>query len=209
MGTNFYLHKLPTKERKQQIKNAIDSNDFKLIKSLVYDTYDKYEVIGGNPTGGVIHLGKRSGGWKFLWNPNVYVVRHGHQVIKEKTETSTSYGWVQEPSTLYYTYPLSKEGIWNFINQPNSEIYDEYGELQDKETFFKEAVEWTTWNGEEAWDSKSYEEYEKANNPYHRIYIESGELIDLLEQEGFNFISESNSDFYSDGLRFSTNTDFS
>ena len=23
MGTNFYLHKLPTKERKQQIKNAI------------------------------------------------------------------------------------------------------------------------------------------------------------------------------------------
>jgi hypothetical protein len=80
-------------------------------------------------------------------------------------------------------------------------ILDEYGEEQDKDVFWQEALAWGQPDG---WDSAAYEkEYKK------HIYPVSGELIDLLRQEGYKFTSYSNSDFYSDGLRFAGFTEFS
>lgn len=199
MGTNFYARIIPYVEQKEELIEAINNDDFDSIKEMVADMYDNityYEAISG----GNIHLGKRSGGWKFLWNPNVYIHRNGH--IENNR-------YVPEPSTLFYLYPLTKEGIYNFIMQDNIEVYDEYGEKQDKETFYKEAIEWTTWRGEEAWDSKSYYEYERKENPLYREYKCQSELITLLQDNGVSFISESQSDFYSDGLRFATTTEFS
>ena len=204
MGTNYYLRKIPTKERKKELCDLINSDNFEDVKKQIQNTYGNYEVIGGEPTGGVIHLGKRSGGWKFLWNPNVYVVHNGHCETKEIEPGHTSITWVEEPSTLYYTYPLTKVGIKEFIDNPCFELYDEYGEKQDKDEFFKMALEWTTWGDKEAWDSKIYEE----ENPRY-IYPLKSELINLLKQEGFKMNSKSNSDFYSDELRFSTYTEFS
>ena len=199
MGTNFYARRIPTIEQKEELIEAINNNDFENIKEKVTDMYGNITYYGAI-SGGNIHLGKRSGGWKFLWNPNVYVHRNGH--MKEGK-------YVSEPSTLFYLYPLTKEGIYKFIMQDNIEVYDEYGEKQDKETFFKEAVEWTTWRGKEAWDSKSYYEYERKGNPSYREYKCQSELIALLQDNGVSFISESQSDFYSDGLRFATTTEFS
>jgi hypothetical protein len=80
-------------------------------------------------------------------------------------------------------------------------VFDEYGEKQGKEKFWKIALEWGQPDG---WDAAGYEKKYKEH-----IYPVTGELTDLLRQEGYKFTSFSNSDFYSDGLRFSTYTEFS
>lgn len=73
MGTNYYARILPSKGRKNEIKKAIDNNDFNKIKNLIDETYGRPHIDfddDNNYHGGEIHLGKRSSGWKFLWNPN-------------------------------------------------------------------------------------------------------------------------------------------
>ena len=50
----------------------------KLIEAIINDKYDlvtslSQQLYGSRGTyddGNIIHLGKRSGGWKFLWNTN-------------------------------------------------------------------------------------------------------------------------------------------
>ena len=202
MGTNYYARILPTKERKEEIKKAIDSDDFKRIHDLTYETYGshqyayEFEDFGIQ---GVIHLGKNSCGWKFLWNPNVYVKHNGHTEKEEVEPGHTIYHFVEEPDSLVYLYPLTKEGIREFIGKDNVEIFDEYNEKQDKEEFLEFAF------NKEGIDSKTY--YEKHSKECS--YNCSSELITLLEKEGIDFISNSRSDFYSDGLRFATCTEFS
>ena len=196
MGCNYYARIIPTKEQKQELYNAIESDDFSLINKLIDEMYspikkdwDSDEVIGGE-----VHLGKASAGWKFCWNPNVFVIRHGH-IEDTKYGTRT---WVEDPSTALYTYPLTKQGLHDFIFRDDVLVYDEYNELQDKEEFWKMALE------NKGWDAASYEEYDNSH-----IYPVTGELTDLLKQEGYKFTSRSNSDFYSDGLRFAGYTEFS
>lgn len=200
MGTNYYARVIPTKKRKQELCDLINkSSDFEDIINEINKTYGNFEYYV-KPSGGVIHLGKRSAGWKFLWNPNIWIEHTGHMEGGK---------YIPDPPITYEIYPLTKEGIKNFIDREDIEIYDEYGEFQDKEEFFDMAINWTTWREREAWDSKSYEEYELLQNSNYRPYICSGEYIDILKSKGYKMISDTNSDFYSDGLRFSTNNQFS
>ena len=200
MGTNYFCHIIPSKERKKELHDAIEANDFPLINKLKEEMYDSIRMEYGEEKiiGGVVHLGKRSSGWKFCWNPNVFVVRQGHL-------EDTPYGtriWVEEPSTGKYLYPLTKTGIHDFIFREDVLIYDEYDELQDKEEFWNMALSWGYEKGNEGWDSASYEER-------HTSYPITGELTDFLKREGYKFSSDTNSDFYSDGLRFAGFTYFS
>jgi hypothetical protein len=198
MGTNYYARILPTKERRKELHDAIEANDYHLVKKLSDELYgrieldyDTHEIVGGK-----VHLGKLSHGWKFLWNPNVFVIRQGHL-----EDTSSGRRYVPDPSIPKYLYPLTKQGLHDFIFREDVLVYDEYGEEQDKEEFWKDALEWGQSDG---WDAASYEKEYKEH-----IYPVSGELTDLLRQEGYKFTSYSNSDFYSDGLRFAGYTDFS
>lgn len=211
MGTNFYARIIPSKQRKEEIKKLIDSNDFDAITKAVKETYGTFETCVENAqVQGEIHLGKCSGGWKFLWNPNMHVIRNGHHEMISPNEGHTIYIWVKDPNTAFYVYPLTKQGIKNFIDREDVEVFDEYGEKQDKEEFFDMAVNWVTWRdrktGEikEAWDSKTYHEEAKE-----RIYTCDNELVRYLSEHGTEFISESRTDFYSDGLRFATTIEFS
>jgi hypothetical protein len=204
MGTNFYARVIPIKERKDTLKELIDNNDFPNILHQTHEMYDSFRPYSMDDSiQGLIHLGKRSGGWKFLWNPNIYQIRNGHSVWIDNGDGSKFSKWVVEPDTAYYVYPLTKKGIKAFIDRPDIEIYDEYGEKQDKDDFFKEAIEWTTWNGHEAWDADSY----NKKYPKERKFSCENEYTDFLESLGYK-LSEYKSDFYSDGLRFSTATDF-
>lgn len=206
MGTNYYARIIPTKERKKELHDAIDNNDFSLITKLTSEIYGSAQINWETDEieGGVIHLGKRSGGWKFLWNPNIYQVRNGHSEWTDYPDGSRSSRWIPEPDTPYYVYPLTKKGIKEFIDREDIEIYDEYGEKQDKEEFFKMALEWTAWRGEEAWDADSYD----AAYPNERHFSCRNEYTDFLEDLGYK-LSKYKSDFYSDGLRFATTTEFS
>ena len=194
MGTNYYLHIIPTKERKKELYDAIEANDFHLIRQLTNEMYGELEKTYDNELiGGEVHLGKSSCGWKFLWNPNVYVVRNGHMESVNGTRK-----YIPDPNTPLYLYPLTKQGLHDFIFREDILVYDEYEKLQDKEEFWQMALK------KEGWDAAGYEQ----EYPKH-IYPVTGELTDLLKAEGYQFTSRSNSDFYSDGLRFAGFTDFS
>jgi hypothetical protein len=197
MGCNYYAHILSSKERKKELHDAIEANDFSLISKLKAEMYDSIQLDDDNEIiGGQVHLGKLSHGWKFLWNPNVFVIKQGHL-----EDSPTGRRYVSDPSIPKYLYPLTKQGLHDFVFREDVLVYDEYGELQDKEEFWKDALEWGQSDG---WDAASYEKEYKEH-----IYPVSGELTDLLRQEGYKFTSYSNSDFYSDGLRFAGYTDFS
>lgn len=211
MSTNYYARVIPTKKKKKELHDAIDANNISMVQTLVHELYDSIYMDWScdEIKGGCIHLGKRSAGWKFLWNPNIFQVRNGH-LVKIKDKNGEGSMWISDPDTPKYLYPLTKEGIKAFIDKEDIEIYDEYGEKQDKEEFWNMAINWTTWKdpktGEvkEAWDSDTYE----AEYPNTFRLSCKNEYTDFLESLGYK-LSDSGSDFYSDGLRFSTSTDFS
>jgi len=195
MGTNYYARVIPTKERKKEIITAVLNDDFPLINKLINETYglpaaEKGELLGGN-----IHLGKASCGWKFLWNPNIYKLANGH--LEEGNV------WVVDDPTILQFYELNKKSITDFVNQDNVLIYDEYGELQDKKEFLEYAF------NKDGWDSETYYKWEREQYPerknfwnYKTNYVEFLISLGYKMNEGYN-------DFYSDGLRFATYTEFS
>ena len=210
MGTNYYAHRIPSKTKKELIKALIDTDSFHDITEQVNNIYGEFNVdYGGNASGGIIHLGKASWGWKFLWNPNWYIVHHFHTEEEKEDDGKTISRFVDNPNTLYEVYPLTKEGIKNFIDQPDIEIYDEYGDRQNKEEFWDMAINWGCGKEDKGWDSKSYEEWERKEGHYYQPWKTIGELVDMIKEKGYSFTSDSQSDFYSDGLRFSTYTSFS
>ena len=212
MGTNYEARIIPSKKRKKELIDAIKADDFTLIGKLREEMYDSIHMDWNTDSieGGIVHLGKASGGWKFLWNPNVFVIRNGHSEWIDNPDGSRSSRWIHEPDTMKYLYPLTKKGIKAFIDREDVVIYDEYDEKQDKEEFWKMAIGWTKWKDPdtgqmvEAWDSDTY--YDE--HPREAYYQVNNEITDMLIQEGYK-LSELHDDFYSDGLRFSTSTEFS
>lgn len=205
MGCNYYARIKPSKERREELKKILESDDFKKIVDEVHKTYGKFNVEFGEVSGGFVHLGKSSGGWKFLWNPNVYVIKNGHMESSKDEKGVEHRIYVPDPDTAFYLYPLNKKGIKDFINRKDVAIYDEEHRYIDKEEFWEMTQSKDKWQGKEAWDAATYEkEY-----PNERRWQCKSDLINLLEKEGYEFTSWSRSDFCSDGLRFATCTDFS
>ena len=197
MGTNFYARIIPSKERKEKLKKLIDENYFDDIQSEVADMYGSSDEWDENH--GEIHLGKRSAGWKFLFNPN-----------------------------YERYYPLTKEGLMNFLKRDDVIIYTEYFSFRKDNThskyeytdnpdssksavylwtaeqFMKMATEWC----KDGWDGKAYEEYEKTRNPSYVGYGRYGdrEREAFWIERGYN---PSYYNFYNDGLRWATCCEFS
>lgn len=132
MGTNFYFIPKISDEDVQDIltnakKLAESKNylDLKELKSKVYKTVTE------------IHLGKRSGGWQFLWN---------HNDLK------------------YYNPDL--KSIKEFLEENEGIIYDEYGDFYTVEQFFNEEIKNCLYKDSNHVDSKTYRK-EHPNEPYH------------------------------------------
>ena len=179
MSTNFYARVIPTADEKQELIDAINNDDAKLVEELsqaLYGTRDEYN------RGKRIPLGQRACGWKFLWNPNV---------IQIWDSEACNYKWD-------YIYPLTKEGITNFVSRDDVVITDEYGEVLSAEEFLDMAFNWCL----DGIDSKEYYTNPKYDaSSYYRNYEECQKWRDLgYEVEYYNF--------YSDGLRFSTSVSF-
>ena len=210
MGTNYYARILPSKKRKDEIKKAIDDNDFNKVNQLIDKTYGIpiYDFIEGNFSAGVVHLGKRSAGWKFLWNPNWYKMAKGHSEEKINDNGSKTIRWVDDGYDVFKFYDLTKESIKAFIDREDVEIYNEYDEKQDKEEFYEMAMNWGYDKDNEGWDGDSYEEFEKKQNPNYTPMNYETDYTRFIKELGFK-TGRYNTDFYSDGIRFSTCTEFS
>ena len=57
MGTNFYLRRNLSNDQKELLKQYIDQDEYDKIRDNLPED---------------IHIGKRSYGWKFLWNANKF-----------------------------------------------------------------------------------------------------------------------------------------
>lgn len=101
MGTNYYLKKIPSKARKEELIEAIKKDDVSTIRTLTDIMYNN-----------LIHLGKSSCGWQFNFNPNY------------KLQFNSKTGG----RLISYTFPLTREGIDKFIRQDGYIIVDEYEE---------------------------------------------------------------------------------
>lgn len=191
MGTNFYARIIPKEEKKQELLDLITNNKFDEIEDKASELYghrNEYTRLGN-----VIHLGKRSCGWKFLWNSNVIQYCDGY--VDPGTK---EYVPVYKFDTVY---PLTHQGITGFVMREDVIVYDEYGEIQDKQEFLDMAFEWGQPDG---LTSKEYQE-----NPKY----DSGRYWGLDEREAKKWrdfgVKVEYYDFESDGLRFSTSIDFS
>lgn len=162
MGTNFYARIIPSQERKEKVKKLIDENNF--------DAKDEIEDLFQE-----IHIGKRSAGWKFLWNSNL----NRPDVYKK----------------------LTKKCISEFLHRPDVKIYNEYDEGPiDPDEFMDMAVNWCT----DGYDAKTYDKKYCGNSWWRLTPLE----VKLFNEKGYR-VDIYDSDFYSDGLRFSTSFDFS
>lgn len=101
MGTNYYLKKIPSKERKEELIEAIKKDDVNTIRTLTDNMYNN-----------LIHLGKSSYGWQFDFNPNFKIHFNSKTGDRE----------------IVYAFPLTREGIDKFIRQDGYIIVDEYDE---------------------------------------------------------------------------------
>ena len=191
MGTNFYARIIPKEEDKQKLIDAINNNQYDVIENLTSELYGRRDDYSG--IGNEIHLGKRSGGWKFLWNPNV---------IKVWDSEACDYAY-------NYVYPLTKEGITNFVMREDVIITDEYGEQQDPKEFLEMAFSWGEPNG---YTGKTYEESHKEESGYKNYYWSKKYQRSMHSENDemwfdLGYIVEYY-DFESDGLRFATSINF-
>ena len=190
MSTNFYARIIPKQEDKQKLIDAINNNQYDIIEDLaseLYGTRNEYTRKGNK-----IHLGKRSCGWKFLWNPNTIKYCDGY-IDQETKEFIPVYKYDQ-------VYPLTKQGITDFCNREDVIITDEYGETFSAKEFIEMAFSWGEPDG---LTSKEYQENPKYDAPpYFGCKRENEKWEDL----GFKV---EYYDFESDGLRFSTSINFS
>lgn len=191
MGTNYYARIIPREEDKQKLIDAINNNKYDIIEDLTSELYGRRDDYSG--IGNEIHLGKRSGGWKFLWNPNV---------IKVWDNETCDYAY-------NYVYPLTKEGITNFVMREDVIITDEYGEQYTPEDFLEMAFSWGEPDG---YTGKTYEESHKEESGYRNYYWSKKYQRSMHSENDemwfdLGYIVEYY-DFESDGLRFATSINF-
>ena len=200
MGTNFYARIIPKEDEKNELINKIVNNQFDEIVDLASALYGERNEY--TRKGNVIHLGKRSCGWKFLWNPNVIKYWDGYLDPKTKEYVSVN--------GYDYVYPLTKQGITNFCNREDVIITDEYGEQQDPEEFLEMAFSWGQPDG---YTGKTYEESHKEESSYKNYYWSEKYQRGMHTKDDemwfdLGYIVEYY-DFESDGLRFATSINFS
>ena len=199
MGTNFYARIIPKEEDKQRLIDAINDDRDNLIEDLASELYghrNKYTRKGNK-----IHLGKRSCGWKFLWNPNV--IKYADGYLDENKQYVLVYNYD-------YVYPLTKQGITDFCNREDVIITDEYGKQYTPEEFLEMAFSWGQTDG---YTGKTYEEFHKEESSYRNYYWSEKYQRGMHTKEDemwfdLGYIVEYY-DFESDGLRFSTSINFS
>lgn len=176
MGTNYYLKKIPSKARKEELIEAIKKDDVSTIRTLTDNMYNN-----------LIHLGKSSYGWQFDFNPNFKIHFNSKTGDRE----------------IIYKFPLTKEGIDNFIRQDGYIIVDEYNEVSMTPTI----------TPDEFWDMVDEKkngiiEMDNATNYYWETDRKNA-YVNFLKKDYPNGDYSYNTSFVNDGLRFSYFTEFS
>lgn len=170
MGTNYYVNIRPKQEVLDKFVADVQAGQLIGMKARACDLFRTY------------HLGKKSIGWKFLWNLNYD-------------------SWEDE----YPLFEPNKKSIREFVMRDDVLIYDEYGVVVNKEKFL--SIGFT----DEGFDSDTYEENRKEGDPYYNseyhISLDESTMFGMVERKGYK-LAKIKTEFFSDGLRFSMCDDF-
>lgn len=182
MSTSYYLKRKPSMAEINELKSLIDTTingeNYREVLNMVQDIYGTADH--NSDKFGEILIGHRAAGWQFAWAPNLiteFVRNEDDQIVP-----------------VYHTlYPLTKQGILDFIMNDQYIIVDEYGQVQDKVSFMEMALNW---------EKRGYD-----CNLYYKEYPNRVRLTMTNDQEpfkklGYQFDNIYQSDFKSDGLRF-------
>lgn len=103
MGTNFYLLKKLSSEKKKEAIKAVEEDNYDAAREILSDN------------GLSTHIGKRSSGWRFLWNANDFIYfKPNAESLKEWLKS----GDIIDEYGRKYTYE-------QFINEEIGEFLDE------------------------------------------------------------------------------------
>ena len=139
MGTNFYLRQRLSQEQRKEIDKALDDGDFDKARELLPKD---------------IHIGKRSGGWKFHWDHNYFQyykpskesliewLKSGKIVDEYGDEFTFDQFWNEEIDNFLYEgydmasfakkYPHESRGWWDMEGR-KQELLRRCPELNDVE----------------------------------------------------------------------------
>lgn len=188
MSTNYYLRHKPTSEQISDLKEMItltaNGECFTDVINMVDSLYREPDEFSDSDEWGILHLGKRSSGWKFRWCTNI---------IKKNCSYMDNGRYVQKYEYIL-RYPLTKQGIKDFIMRDDVVVVDEYGSVEDKLDFLEMAFNW------------EYDDPCCADSSHLWNFTEDQKKF---ESFGITFDSKYQSSFDSDGLRFSIYDNFS
>ena len=192
MSTNYYLQHRPTDTQIDDlitlVKSSKDGNHFRDIINLVHEMYDEPDEWTDTPDlFGRLHIGKSNHGWKFQWCPNI--IKHNVSYIDNNGLYVSKYEYELR-------YPLSKQGLTDFIMRDDIVVINEYNEVQDKEEFLQMAFSWCP----DGYDSRSYDGEKKSYD-----FSKEQEKYKSL---GFEFQSIYDTDFINDGLCWTIHENF-
>lgn len=180
MSTSYYLRRKPSQDEITNlvslVKASVDGSNFNEILDKVSMMYksDRYANFADNECR-VIQIGHRACGQKFSWSCNLQ--RRIERTSDDNYETVYS-----------YLYPLSKEGITEFIMRDEFVVVDEYGEVLDKREFLDMAFNWCLDGKESSMEANRYYDFTNEQEPFKKL--------------GYNFRNNYQCDLIIDGLRF-------
>ena len=140
MGMNFYAKKITNKETKQRLTNIIkddmptkqelyeliNNGSIEDVSEKLYELWNNFSTTYDKENKS-IHLGKRSGGWQFLW---------------------------QFHDGKFYSDNLNS--IKEFLNNPDYQIVDECGDVFTTEEFLNDEIGHCLYKTDDLWDLEHY-----------------------------------------------------
>ena len=157
MGTNFYARHIPTELEYARMQEALTNRELDRLRELLDASQKQY------------HIGKRSGGWQFLFAPH----------IKLRVGFGNS-GQVVSP------WENTLESIKEYLSQPDVEICDEYGRTFTPEEFWNEEVDDALYNDPEKYiNGEQY--YQK--HPQEKRYVFDSDM-EFTTDEGLRFSTD-------------------
>ena len=157
MGTNFYARHIVTEAEYEEMQKALTEHQLEKLEELINDAKRQY------------HIGKRSGGWQFLFCPHV-------------KERSGFYNSGEIVSPWENTLASLKE----YLSRPDVEIYDEYGRKFTPDEFWGEEVGESLYNDPEHYiNGEQY--YQKYPEEKRYTFLSDTEFT---TEEGLRFSTD-------------------
>lgn len=157
MGTNFYAKHIPTEQEYKEMETALANRQLDQLRELIDKADHQY------------HIGKRSGGWQFLFAPHI-----------KKREGFGNSGRIVSP------WEDTLDSIKEYLSRDDVQIIDEYGQEFTVDQFFNEQIGHCLYHDEKnAINGFDYDKMDPDSSKYYRT-----EDMEYTTEEGLRFSTD-------------------